>query len=127
MAKRRFGVSISRDLADRLDELTKILDMDRSSLVEAALRSMIVEHAHYLVSHECSALIVLICSEETSISEVLMEFKDINITHLHDHKEARCNQIIIAAGQSTRIAKLYAKLNKVRKCRAKYVALHEEI
>lgn len=126
MVKRRFGVSISGELADRLDELAKALEVDRSNLVEAALRSMIGEYAHHLVSHECSALIALICSEEASVGDVLGGFSDIKITHLHDHKEGRCNQIIIAVGQSTRITELYTKLIKIRKCKAKYVALHEE-
>lgn len=125
MPKRKFGVSISDSLAESLDNLCNVLGVDRSSVVERAIGNLIVEYSHHLVSHECLALLAIVCSEEENIQDILRDVRDIDVTQIHNHRGNKCTQVIIASGPSDKIAELYSKLNSIENCRVKYMALHD--
>jgi metal-responsive CopG/Arc/MetJ family transcriptional regulator len=126
LAKRRFGVSVSRSLAEGLDMVAGVLGLDRSSLVELALRGFLEDYTHHVVQHECIALIAHICDRDlVEIASVIGSYGKLRITQLHSHTGERCIQILLVAGSSSVIADFYSKLAKLKGCRVKYVPLHD--
>ncbi len=126
MAKRRFGVSITRSLAESLDAVAEALGLDRSSVVELALRGLLEDYVHHLIPHNCIALIAHICDKElVEIATIIGGYGDLRITQLHSHTGEKCVQILLVAGSSSIIADFYSKLAKLKGCKAKYIPLHE--
>ncbi|ADV65080.1 CopG family ribbon-helix-helix protein [Desulfurococcus mucosus] len=56
--KRRFGISIPSNIAERLDNLAELLHCDRSTIVSNALNEYIHENLHGEKEHECRGVIV---------------------------------------------------------------------
>ncbi|RLE93116.1 MAG: CopG family transcriptional regulator [Thermoprotei archaeon] len=109
--KRRFGVSIPKDLADRLDLLAKALETDRSSLIEAAVREYIHDHMHYLVPHDCTGIMVLYgaCRKEDWF-DIIDRYMDIVVSYNHIHRKNICIEVLIVSGPSKKIASLHKEL-----------------
>jgi len=124
--KRRFGVSISSAIADSLDAITGRLGLDRSSLVEIALKSLLEDYVHHLIPHNCVALITHICEKDPEeLVSMIAKHQDIKVTQLHSHSEDKCLQILLVSGPSSSIAKLYSELAKIKGCKTKYTPLHD--
>ncbi|MGC8983274.1 MAG: CopG family ribbon-helix-helix protein [Desulfurococcaceae archaeon] len=58
--KKRFGVSIPAEVAEKLEELTSLAASDRSALVVRALEEYLHEEVHYDKEHSCSGLLILL-------------------------------------------------------------------
>lgn len=126
MSKRRFGVSISSGIAESLDMIASSLGLDRSSVVEIALRGLLEDFTHHIIPHRCIALIANICDKDlTEISSLIGSYEDLRITQLHSHTGEKCLQILLVMGPSSSIADLYSKLVKLKECRVKYIPLHD--
>ncbi len=126
MVKRRFGVSVSKNIAESLDSIAETLGLDRSSVVELALRGLLEDYTHHLIPHECLALIVYVCDRDlVEISKIVSDYEELNITHLHSHTGEKCVQILIISGSNSIIADFYSKLSKLKGCKAKYIPLHD--
>ncbi|MCX8196089.1 MAG: ribbon-helix-helix domain-containing protein [Acidilobaceae archaeon] len=121
MPKRKFGISVERELAEELDGLAARLGVERSALVERALREMLKEHRHSAEEHDCRALIVLSCQEGKEVSVVA---EGLSVTQLHEHREGSCVQVLLVSGSSSKIYSLFSSLAQAEGCEAKYVALH---
>ena len=126
MSKRRFGVSVSRGVAESLDVIANSLGLDRSSLVEIALRGLLEDFTHHIVPHRCVALIVNVCDKDPGEAASLVEsYRELGITQLHSHTGEKCLQILLVTGPSSVISDLYSKLAKLKGCRSKYIPLHD--
>ena len=126
MTKRRFGVSVSEGLAESLDMVAGALGLDRSSVVELALRGLLEDYTHHVVQHECIALIAHICDRDLAeVSSIIRDYKELRITQLHSHTGEKCIQILLVSGSSSVIADFYSKLAKLKGCRVKYTPLHD--
>mgnify|MGYP001770655147 CR=1 FL=1 len=126
MSKRRFGVSVSRGVAESLDAIANSLGVDRSSLVEIALRGLLEDFTHHIVPHNCVALIVNVCDKDPEEALSLMEsYRELGVTQLHSHTGEKCLQILLVTGPNSVISDLYSKLSKLKGCRSKYIPLHD--
>jgi len=126
LAKKRFGVSVSRSLAESLDMVAGMLGLDRSSVVELALRGLLEDYTHHVIPHDCVALIAHICDRDlVEVATVIGDYGELRITQLHSHTGEKCIQILLVSGSSSVIADFYSKLAKLKGCRVKYMPLHE--
>jgi CopG family nickel-responsive transcriptional regulator len=126
LAKKRFGVSVSRSLAESLDMVAGMLGLDRSSVVELALRGLLEDYTHHVIPHDCVALIAHICDRDlVEVATVIGGYGELRITQLHSHAGEKCIQILLVSGSSSVIADFYSKLAKLKGCRVKYMPLHE--
>ena len=123
--KRRFGVSIDKQLAETLDELADLLGTDRSSLIEEAVRRLLDDYRHSSSSHECWGLLVIAGAENTrdKIYRVLEEYRDTVTSSSHIHSRYGCAEIIAVHGSSDRIKELHSRLSALG-CRVRFVPLH---
>lgn len=69
-SKKRFGVSVPRELADKLDAIATFSRRDRSSVVAKALEELVHEELHYGDEHACSGILVLMGRTSPSESEI---------------------------------------------------------
>lgn len=122
--KRRFGVSISEDVADDLDTLAKTLGVDRSRIIEEAVRSYLEDHRHLMVDHKCSGVIVALCSNNVEVANIVRFHKRIIHGYMHMHLDGYCLDLIIVNGESGGIALLYGDLKKIG-CRVRYLPVFE--
>lgn len=126
MAKRRrFGVSVPEELAERLDMLSKIMGVDRSRLVSRAIEGFIEEYEHYMRDHICQGVMVVVqhdTSLRPKVSRVLEDYGDIVLLSLHYHVEGYCVEIVVVQGQSRRIAEMHSALERMG-CKVKYIPL----
>ena len=125
--KRRFGVSLPRRIADEVDELARILGVSRSALIAEALATYLDMKRHLITPHECRGVMVLVRDGEgweEPYMDIVHEFNDIVMGHLHVHLEKACVNVLIVKGSSKRIAMLEAKLReRLKGCRVYYVPL----
>ncbi|MEB3861053.1 MAG: CopG family ribbon-helix-helix protein [Desulfurococcales archaeon] len=124
MARRRFGVSLPEDLASKLDSLSERLGLDRSRLVEQAVRAFLDDYSHLLVPHRCSGVMILSCrsGSEEALARVMEEYRDIVSTRFHSHTGDRCVEAVVVEGDTSRITRLHQDLEKAG-CRARYIPL----
>jgi CopG family nickel-responsive transcriptional regulator len=129
MGKKRFGISIDEDLADKLDELSKALSTDRSAIVEDAIRGVIAEHSHYLYEHECKGIMILVYSEGKGCSvfvrQLIEDFKDIIQFSSHYHTGNNCTEVFFIAGNSLRIRDLHSEAKKRKDISVRYLPISE--
>ncbi|MCS7106645.1 MAG: ribbon-helix-helix domain-containing protein [Acidilobaceae archaeon] len=122
MPKRKFGISVEEELARKLDEVSEKLRVERSQLVERAIRDMLRDHSHSLFEHDCRALIVLSCPSEREVPAVGAD--NLRITQLHEHREGQCVQVFLVSGSSSKISTLLSSLSRHEGCELRYIVLH---
>lgn len=123
MGKRKFGVSVDTELARRLDELARTMEVERSALVEMALEELLSSMLHLGEDHECLAMIAVSCPEGSEPVR-LPESPAVRATQLHEHRNGRCLQLFLVSGRSGEIARLYSELRKGDGCVARVSVLH---
>ncbi len=107
--------------------MAKKLGTDRSRLVEQALRSFILDHAHYFYPHTCrGVLIVYREGGGFGVIEALEEFRDIVKSYSHHHVDGFCLEMIVVSGSSSRVSELHRRLAEVG-CRVRYIPLRTDI
>ncbi len=121
--RRRFGVSVPEELARMLDELARVVNRDRSSLVAEALRVYLHDHQHLLRPHRCAGVIIAWSRSGDVKAEVLEEYMDIVRGHLHAHLDGYCVNVVLVEGDSERIASLTRRLSSGGRCTARYIPL----
>lgn len=109
---------MDESLADALDRLAGKLGVERSRVVEEAVKAYIGDLSHLLVPHECRGVIVAACPR--GLGEAVEEARGIVEAHLHAHAGGDCIEVIVVHGESGEIARLYSSLLK-RGCTARYL------
>ena len=128
MAKKRFGISIDEDLYVKINEIAKKLGVERSRVVEDAIRSYITDLEHFIKEHRCSGLIVVESpeGEGMEIEKILANHKAVVVNYTHHHVENRCIYTIIVHGESSKLANLYSEIARVRCSSRRYIPLHRD-
>lgn len=123
-SKRRFGVALPSELADELDSIVKAFNVDRSAIVEQAVRGFLSELVHYKKPHRCVGVLLLFNREyeETPQLNFVDEYKDVILSYTHHHVGAQCIEVLIVFGDSEVIAGLHMKALK-SKCDCRYIPL----
>lgn len=120
--KKRFGVSIENSIAYELDKLAENLEIDRSRLVEKALKNLITEYNHIHDDHLCRGVIIVETSEGNKVDKAIENFKDVVLSYTHNHLENKCVCMIIVSGSSQRIKDLQKNLISLD-CETRYIPL----
>jgi len=124
VAKRRFGVSLPEPLASRLDELAHALGVERSRLVEDAVRQYLEDHGVLAGGGGCRGVIVVACPGPATGVELAEDYKDVVNAVVHAHAEGVCIEVILVKGARERIAGLYKRLRE-RGCRTRFIPAPE--
>lgn len=123
MARRRFGVSLSEDLAEGLDRLAERLGCDRSSIVEEALREYLHDHLHYLRPHRCTGVLLVVRPRGHGGSgDFVDRYQDVVKLYSHLHVDDKCVETLVVSGPSGSIACLVEELER-RGWRTRYIPL----
>lgn len=121
--RRRFGVSLPAELAEKLDRLAELLGSTRSMLVEKAVEALVSEHLHYLEPHRCTGLLVLRGPRDAGLSGVVERFRDVVVGSLHYHLGGGCVELLLVEGPSERVVELQRELVGLG-CGARFIPLH---
>lgn len=124
MAKRRFGVSLPEDLARDLDRLSGLLGVERSAVVEEAVRHYLDDYRHLLVRHHCRGVILAACRGEARASDSVKKFKHVVAAHLHLHMDGICIDLLAVSGDSLEISRLIGHL-KASGCSPRFLPAGE--
>jgi CopG family nickel-responsive transcriptional regulator len=130
VGKRRFGVAIDSKISLDLDIIVKSLGLDRSKIVEIALKNYISEYKHLLSKHICRGIIVIENANEVSIDKILENHRNILENHrniitnyIHSHIDKECICVIFVSGDSENINALNQQLLSCG-CLVRYLPFH---
>ncbi|MEM1873970.1 MAG: ribbon-helix-helix domain-containing protein [Acidilobaceae archaeon] len=124
-SRRRFGISIREDLAERLDKLCLRLSMERSRLVEQAISRYLDELEHYSSSHYCVSLLVVSCiGDALRLREVVQRYSERVLLDIHSHEESYCRVVFVIEGSAENILAIYRHALDNEECRTTLVSLH---
>ena len=118
--KKRFGVSIEESLAKTLEVLSNQTGVNRSRLIEEAIKGYLEDHSHLLVPHDCKGILVAHCPGTGQLTEVTEEYRDIIVAWLHAHFNDECMEAFFVEGASTKIRGLYSEILR-KGCRGRYI------
>lgn len=112
MQKVRFGISIPKELAEDVNEISEALGVDRSMVVRSALEEHVNLYKHSTVEHDCIGVLLTFSREETPVElpKVIDEFKDLVANYSHSHVKCGCMNVIIVQGPSRKVMELHKKL-----------------
>lgn len=118
--KRRFGVSVNSELADAIDKVAVKSGCSRSSIVELAVKSFILEYSHLKEPHECCGLFIIKPREAGGFSrfleESMREYEGIVRFTAHFHACGSCIYIICMGGDYRVIMEFRDKILKSNLC-----------
>ncbi len=125
--KKRFGVSVSEEVARDLDVLADKLSVDRSSIVEEALREYIHDHLYYLKPHRCQGVMVILGRvPHEKLLNIIEENRDIIHAYSHLHVSGQCIEFMVVSGPSDKIALLHKVLAEETGCTVRYMPVPME-
>lgn len=118
--KRRFGISIDESIANTLEVLSHQTGVNRSKLIEEALKGYLEHHSHLLVPHTCKGILVARCPNRSLLAGVSEQYKEIIKAWLHAHLDGECMEAFFVEGDSAKIRDLYSSILK-KGCSCRYV------
>ena len=123
MSKRRFGISIPGELADRIDQLASKLDIDRSTLITEVLREFMHDRIHILKPHYCKGALIIVSKERhaSSLSEIYEEYQEIIKARMHCHADGECIDLLFIKAHSSEILEFKRKLYSLKAVRIRYM------
>jgi len=123
--KRRFGISLPRDMVERIDMLSSRLGMSRSFIIQDLISEVIEDRTHLLKPHRCTGILIVVYKSERreSVSKVIERFREPLMTMVHHHVEGTCVDVCIVEGKSELILELESQLRQVKEVGEKYVPL----
>ncbi|MCS7108117.1 MAG: ribbon-helix-helix domain-containing protein [Sulfolobales archaeon] len=126
-SKRRFGVALSSELANELDNIVRNFSVDRSKVVEHAVKGFLTEFIHYRRPHKCTGVLILFSREHdaATTTNLIDEYKDIVLAYTHQHVGTHCVEVLIVNGDSEVISDLHKKALNYS-CRCRYIPLDYE-
>ena len=123
LVKKRFGISLSDNLYENLNELSSLLQRNRSELIEEAVKTFINDYKHYLIPHNCTGVMIISCKSEDMVKSMIDRYSDIAKTYIHTHENNTCIEIIFISGPSKKIVEFQKGLEKEARCTSRYVPL----
>jgi len=122
--KKRFGVSVEASLYLKLDEIAKKLNVNRSDVVEEAVKNYVRDLGHFVEKHYCCGMIIVEDPDNTEIEKILTANKRIVLNYSHYHINNKCVYTIIVQGDSMDLAMLYSSISRVKSANRRYIPLH---
>ena len=124
--KRRFGISLSKDLVEKIDELSRQLGVSRSELIQDILAEVIEDRSHLLTPHTCRGVLIVVSRGGNSevVSRILERYSCCIITRTHHHAGGVCIDIGLVEGDSNVILKLENELRKLRGVGERYLPFY---
>ncbi|MEM0046862.1 MAG: hypothetical protein QW039_01010 [Fervidicoccaceae archaeon] len=127
--KRRFGISLSEDLAEKLDSICTVLKVTRSSFIQDTVQQGINSHMHYLSEHNCEGIIIAIWPSSwergSEVEKIMEKFSEIVTFNTHIHSYGKCVLLASLKGSSKTIASLHTELKKLGKISVQYIPFNE--
>jgi CopG family transcriptional regulator, nickel-responsive regulator len=113
----RFTVSVPRDLAKQLDQMTREKGYDNRSLAVADLiRAGLVEHRQNLGTGEIAGTITLVYDHhkqhvQAALTDIQHDHHDVIISTLHVHLDHHnCLEVLVVRGKASMIKKIADEL-----------------
>ena len=125
MAKRRFGVSMEKDLLDKVEKLASLFNTTRSAIIEEAVERFVHENLQLIGSESCCGIIVVEKVSER-LRTVVDAFRDIVVSHMHIHVGGNCVDVILVYGNPSRIAEFRNSLVRELRCATRFVPLPQK-
>jgi len=116
----RFGVYLTGDLLDKLEELKMILGVkSRSRVIQEALRMYIAEHSWRVKGRVCGIIGVVYNHEVESVDEKLTDIQhgylDVIVSALHVHlTRDKCLLAIVVRGAGDRVRSLVNSIESLK-------------
>ncbi|MEM0308906.1 MAG: ribbon-helix-helix protein, CopG family, partial [Thermofilaceae archaeon] len=90
--KRRFGISLDKDLFEELDRAAKAIGADRSRLISLATREYLMEKIHFEREHECEGVLVASYPAEAKeeVDKLLESSGSLVLSRSHFHSRGGC-------------------------------------
>jgi len=108
LLKKRFGVSIPKDLYDKIEMICNKLGCTRSSIVIDALKNYFEKQHHLQEKHVCLGLLIVMkeASIEGLIMKSLAKYSKLVSSYNHVHFGRYCIEIYLVIGDSDEIVNL---------------------
>ncbi|ACB40211.1 CopG family ribbon-helix-helix protein [Pyrobaculum neutrophilum] len=120
---KRFGVSLPRDVADKVDRISQEMGVTRSEVVATALQEYLeARRSHAEPGHQCLGVVMALTDAFSEIGDVIEENKAHIVAYTHLHVEGRCLTIAVVKGAADQIEKLTLEVAKRSKI-SRYVPL----
>jgi CopG family nickel-responsive transcriptional regulator len=117
----RFTVSVPRDLARQLDQMTREKGYDNRSLAVADLiRAGLVEHRRNLGNREIAGTITLVYDHhkqhvQATLTDIQHEHHEVIISTLHVHLDHHnCLEVLVVRGQAPTVKKIADELTAAK-------------
>ncbi|MEM0226015.1 MAG: CopG family ribbon-helix-helix protein [Thermofilaceae archaeon] len=117
--KRRFGISLDKDLFEELDRAAKAIGADRSRLISLATREYLMERIHFEREHECEGVLVASYPAEAKeeVDKLLESSGSLVLSRSHFHSRGGCCvEVIYLRGSSDSVWNLHMAIGRI--CRA---------
>lgn len=122
--KKRFGISIDEETFNLIDQMAQKLSLDRSRVIEEAIRQYLDKSLHDDERHECTSVFIVACGEDPGVQRLADSYQDITLSTLHTHSGNRCIDVIVVSGDSERVDLLHRDLMRLaRECRVLHLPL----
>ncbi len=121
--KKRFGISIPKDLLDKLDSLSREMMVDRSSLIREMIEESIEGRSHLLTPHECTGILLVVSRGSEEPGRILERYCKCIISRSHHHSEDCCIDISFVRANSKEILRLERELRRVKGISERYIPL----
>lgn len=123
--KRRFGVAVSREIAEKVDAMARSMNVDRSRIVEEALADFIEEYKHKAEDHKCCGVLIARVSKCGLVERALEMYRDIVVSYTHSHVEGHCICTLVVSGSWQRIRNLQREM-VLSGSKARYIPIAHE-
>lgn len=111
--KKRFGVSIPKELYDKLEAICSKIGCTRSSIVIEALRNYFETNHHHFQKHFCLGLLIVVKDVEkegTVRRRGFAKYAKIVSSFNHIHYGKYCIEVFFVIGDSDEIASLHREV-----------------
>jgi len=121
--KRRFGVSLSEELVEKIDALSSELKVSRSKLIQDILAEVIEDRTHLLTPHTCRGVLIVVSRGGSSdlVSKVLERYSHCILARTHHHAGEACVDIGLVEGESEVILRIERELRRIKDVGERYL------
>ncbi len=121
--RRRFGISIPDELLEKLDSLSRELEVSRSSVIEELIRDVMEERSHLLNPHRCKGILIVVSRVPEGAAKVLERYGSCIVSRSHHHSEGCCIDVSFVDADSSEIIGLRKELKRIKGVSERYLPL----
>ena len=122
--KKRFGISINEEIFYLIDHMAQRLNLDRSRLIEEAIKFYLDKSFHEDLRHTCTSIFIVACEDDSNLKHLIDDYQDITLSTMHTHSGDRCIDVIVVSGDSERVDLLHKDiLRNSKNCKTLHLPL----